>query len=150
RAAEDIDSWDEYLGPTAGYAEQVYFFDPLSDEQGWSRALLRNRDASLGVSIAFNREQLPCLSQWKCTQPEADGYVTGIEPGTNYPNFKSLERTRGRVISLAAGASYQAELSVAVHPTTEAVGIVAESIARQQGSVQPDIHQRPTQPLAAS
>jgi hypothetical protein len=150
RAAEDVDSWDEYLGPTAGYSEQVYFFDPLSDEQGWARALLRNREASLGVSVAFNRNQLPCLSQWKCTQAEADGYVTGIEPGTNFPNFKSLERVRGRVISLEAGASYQAELSVAVHPSAEAVGVVAESIARQQGGVEPVIHLRPTQPLAGS
>lgn len=148
RAAEDIDSWNEYLGPTAGYAEQVYFFEPLADEQGWARALLRNRSSDVGVSVAFNREQLPCLSQWKCTQPEADGYVTGLEPGTNFPNFKSLERIRGRVISLEAGATYQTELSVAVHPTPEAVGVVAESIARQQGSVQPVIHQRPTQPLA--
>lgn len=150
RAAEHIDAWDEYLGPTAGYTEQVYFFDTLSDEQGWARALLRNREADLGVSIAFNREQLPCLSQWKCTQAEADGYVTGIEPGTNFPNFKSLERARGRVVSLESGASYQTELSVAVHPTAEAVGIVADSIARQQGGVEPVIHQRPTQPLAGS
>src|SRR5690606_8518263 len=148
RAAEDIDSWDEYLGPTAGYAEQVYFFDPLSDEQGWARALLHNREANLGVSVAFNREQLPCLSQWKCTQPEADGYVTGIEPGTNFPNFKSLERTRGRVISLEAGASYQTELRVAVHPTADAVRAVAEWIARQQTDVEPVVHARPTQPLA--
>lgn len=149
RAAEDIDSWDEYLGPTAGYAEQVYFFDTLSDEQGWSRALLRNREADLGLSVAFNREQLPCLSQWKCTQPDADGYVTGIEPGTNYPNFKSLERTRGRVITLDGGAAYRTELSIAVHSTAEAVGTVTKSIARQQGGIEPVIHQRPAQPLAA-
>jgi hypothetical protein len=149
RAAQDIDTWDEYLGPTAGYAEQVYFFDPLSDKQGWSRALLRNREATRGVSVAFNREQLPCLSQWKCTQAEADGYVTGIEPGTNFPNFKSLERTRGRVISLEGGASYQTELSVAVHPSADAVDAVAESIVRQQGGVKPVIHGRATQPLAA-
>jgi hypothetical protein len=150
RAAEGVDSWNEYLDPTARYTEQVYFFEPLSDEQGWARALLHNREGNLGVSVAFNREQLPCLSQWKCTQHEADGYVTGIEPGTNFPNFKSLERTRGRVISLEAGASYQTELTVAVHPTAEAVRVVAESITRQQGNVEPLVHHLPTQPLAGS
>jgi hypothetical protein len=150
RAGEGVDSYADYLGPTPGYAEQVYFFDPLADAQGWARTLLRNRAGDLGVSVGFNREQLPCLSQWKCTQPAEDGYVTGIEPGTGFPNFKALERSRGRVISLEAGASYCAELSLAVHPDVESVRGLAESIVRLQQNVEPVIHRRPTQALAGN
>jgi len=149
RAAEGVDSCAEYLGPTAGYAEQVYFFDPLPDEHGRARALLQNRAGNLGLSLTFDRERLPCLSQWKCTQAEADGYVTGIEPGTNFPNFKSLERARGRVILLEAGASYRAELSLALHCSAAGVASVADSIESLQQSIEPVLHRRPAPPLAA-
>jgi len=150
RAAEDVDSFAEYLGPTSGYAEQVYFFDPLADEAGLSTALLHNKAANLGVSVHFNREQLPCFAQWKCTQPEADGYVAGLEPGTNYPNFKSFERTRGRVRSLDPGATYTTRLTLNVHPSAQAVSAVMDEIAAVQGDVVPVIHPHPTEPFAVA
>ena len=47
RAAEDADTFAEYLGPTPGYTEQVYFFDALPDADGQVTALLRNRDQEI-------------------------------------------------------------------------------------------------------
>lgn len=150
RAAEDVSAFADYLGPTPGYAEQVYYFDPLADDAGRSAALLHNQAGNLGVSVHFNREQLPCFAQWKCTQPEADGYVTGLEPGTNYPNFKSFERTRGRVRNVPAGASYNTELTVAVHPNAQLVTAVAEEIFALQEEHAPVIHPQPTEPFAGT
>ena len=80
-AAEGIDSYAEYLPPTAGYAEQAYFFDLRTDRAGTTAAMLRNATGDRGFSLRWNKAQLPCFTQWKCTQPEPDGYVTGLEPG---------------------------------------------------------------------
>ena len=103
RAADDVETYGTYLPPTPGYAEQVYYFVPLPDDDGRTTALLANAKSDQGVSVQFDRRQLPCLSQWKCTQPEADGYVTGIEPGTNFPNFKAFEREQERGRHAGAG-----------------------------------------------
>ena len=54
---------------------------------------------------AFNRQELPCFTVWKNTGAMEDGYVTGLEPATNYPNFKGFERQQGRVPRAAAGRS---------------------------------------------
>lgn len=121
RAAEGIESYPRYLEPTSGYAEQVYFFEPIGDENGDTLALLKNLSGDKAVSVEFNVGQLPCFSLWKCTQAEADGYVTGLEPATNYPNFKAFEREYGRVSQLEPGATYTSQLSIGVHLTVEDV-----------------------------
>ena len=48
------------------------------------------------------------------TQPEADGYVTGLEPGSSFPNLKTFERQHGRVIALKSQQSVTFDLSVTV------------------------------------
>jgi hypothetical protein len=147
RAAEDIETYQSFLGPTAGYDEQVYFFQPRGDEHGRTTALLHNAAADRGFSVEFNLAELPCFSLWKCTQPEADGYVTGLEPGTNFPNFKGFERVQGRVRRLAAGERFAAELSIGIHDSPEAVASIVERIDAAQGSTAPHIHAAPTEPF---
>src|SRR5690606_17684125 len=110
RAAEDIDQFATYLGPTDEYAEQVYLFEPRGGPEIRCLLLLRDSRGDRGFSFEFDRRQLPCFTLWKCTQAEADGYVTGLEPGTNVPNFKHIERDIGRVRQLAPGETYTAEL----------------------------------------
>lgn len=134
RASEGIDSYDTYLPPTPGYAEQVYFIDPLADEHGRVTVLLHNQPADQGVSLTYHKSVLPCLSIWKCTQSIEEGYVTGIEPGTNFPNFKSFEREQGRVLRLAGGDSYRCGLSIDAHLTASSVTDVARRIQRLQGT----------------
>ena len=127
RAAEDIETWDTYLGPTTGYAEQCYLFDSVGDQQNHSLALLQNANGDRGFSVEFDPRQLPHLTLWKCTQAEADGYVTGLEPGTNFPNFKSFERQQGRIRRLAPGEKYNVDLTLAVHDTAR---VESRSIVR--------------------
>lgn len=129
RAREDFDTWDRYLGPTGGYAEQVYFAVPAADERGRSVVLLQNAAGDAGLSVEFQPDQLPCFSLWKNTQTEADGYCTGLEPATNFPNHRSFERSAGRVVILPAGGSWEAELEIAVHASREDVRQVEERIA---------------------
>jgi hypothetical protein len=148
RAAEDVETYDTYLPPTPAYAEQVYYFAPLVDDHGRTTALLANAGNDLGVSVQFDPRQLPCLSQWKCTQPEADGYVTGIEPGTNFPNFKAFERQQQRVLTLAPGGTHRVDLQLGVHPDAAAVKEVADKVAAVQSQAAPTIHPTPALPLA--
>ncbi len=148
RAAEGIDTFDTCLAPTPDYAEQVYYFSPLEDPQGESLALLTTADRSLGLSVRYDARQLPCLSLWKCTHPEADGYVTGIEPGTNYPNFKSFERKQGRVVKLLPDEVCRSRLAISVLTSQEQVEGVLADIAAIQGEVTPLVHRTPVGPFA--
>ncbi len=61
RAVEGIDTWSTYLGPTTGYAEQVYFFKPRQDVNGWSKAAVVNAAGSLGVGSNLVRRRCPGL-----------------------------------------------------------------------------------------
>ncbi|MCA8982483.1 MAG: aldose 1-epimerase family protein [Planctomycetaceae bacterium] len=114
RAAEGLDTFQEFLGPTAGYAEQVYLCQLRGDEQQRTTALLTNAAASSGFALDFDLNTLPCFSVWKNTQLEADGYCTGLEPGTNFPNFKAIERKNGRVVSIPAGGMWSTRMTLSV------------------------------------
>ncbi len=93
--------------------------------------------------MRFNKQQLPCFTQWKNTSAEADGYVTGLEPATNYPNLKTFERKNGRVIVLEPGQTYTTRMEIHVHNTADQVAQVEEEIKAIQGSQPRRIHQTP-------
>ena len=114
-----------------------------SDADERSVVLLRNSAGDKGCSLRFHRRQLPCFTLWKNTQAQADGYVTGLEPGTSLPNLKTFEREQGRVIDLAPGESYQAEIELAVHDSAEAVAQVEQAIAAIQGDTTATVHRQP-------
>jgi hypothetical protein len=53
--------------------------------------------------VRFDHRQLPCFVLWKNCAAMQDGYVAGLEPGTNFPNPNSFESAQGRVVRLAGG-----------------------------------------------
>lgn len=120
-AAEQIDRWDTMDGPTPGYRERVYFGRPLADEAGMAHALLQSADASFGLDVRFKTSTLPCFVLWKNTADLADGYVTGLEPATNFPNPVSFEREHDRVVSLGGGDT--ASFRVTLCPLADAAGV---------------------------
>ena len=92
RAAEGIGTWDSYAAEQIGYEEQVYFLDLLADADGSTQALLKNAHGTRGVCLKFNQRQLPCFTLWKNTTAAEDGYVTGLEPGTNFSESAKFRR----------------------------------------------------------
>jgi len=114
RAVEGVDSIHEFLGPTPGYTEEGFFFRPRSDRDGVSTAVLQDPTRQYGLAIRFDQKTLPYFVLWKCTQPESDGYVAGLEPATNLPNFKAYERQQGRVIQLDPGEKYRTSVSIGI------------------------------------
>jgi hypothetical protein len=149
RAAEGIDTYDTYAGPVAGFGEQVYCYDLLADESGRTLALLYNSAADRGLALRFNRNEVPCFTVWKNTGAIEDGYVTGLEPATNYPNFKTFERQQGRVPVLPPGGHWQCTWSLEVHDGAGAVSAVLAEIVTLQSHTRPVIHRTPQPRLSA-
>lgn len=143
RAVEGIDGYSTYSAPTAGFVEQAYWFDLAADKDGRTQVLLRNAHGDKGISLHFSKKQLPCFTLWKNTQAEADGYVTGLEPGTNYPNLKTFERKQGRVITLPPGGKYEARLEIAIHSTANDVLAAEKQITVLQKGHEPRVHRQP-------
>jgi hypothetical protein len=144
RAAEGIETYESYAAPTAGFAEQVYAYEPLADESGRTLALLYNQAADRGVAVRFNRQELPCFTVWKNTAALADGYVTGLEPATNYPNFKNFERGHGRVPLMPPGGQWECTWSIEVQDTHDGVAGLLAEVARLQARGKAIIHRSPT------
>jgi hypothetical protein len=138
-AAEAIDEWSVMRAPTVEFSEQVYFMELLGDESGSSQVMLKNAAGTLGVSIHFNLSQLPYFTLWKNTAAVADGYVAGLEPGTNFPNPRSFEEKQGRVETLMAGESKDFEVHLTFHLDADDVQQAEAAIAKLQASHQPSI-----------
>jgi len=95
------------------------------------------------VSMSYAVAELPCLTLWKNTASEGEGYVTGLEPGTSFPNNRSVERKLGRVPKLAPGESWSATVGYAVHLGDKAVIGVAKRIELIQGKRKPVLRKQP-------
>lgn len=144
RAAEGMNAWDRYLGPTPGYAEQVYFAVPVADEAGRTLAVLHDSAGKRGVALRWGVDTLPRFIVWKNTVPWDEGYVTGLEPATNYPNFKTVEREQGRVVTLAPGETYRCGFDVEVFDDHQpGLGDACAEVERLQATVLPVAHQQP-------
>ena len=107
-----VDKWDTYAAPKAGFAEECYFMTLHGDRRGKSAVALVNPGVDLAASIRFSVKELPYLTLWKHTGAVADGYVTGLEPGTDLPNSRGFEREKGRVVRLPAGKSHRAAITI--------------------------------------
>ncbi|MCA8987925.1 MAG: DUF4432 family protein, partial [Planctomycetaceae bacterium] len=93
-------------------------------------------------SLGFSKSTLPCFSIWKNTQALADGYCTGLEPATNFPNFKAMEREQGRVVKLESGATWETSLTMTHLVSAQEVTGEQQRIAQLQGNTPPEIDRK--------
>lgn len=143
RAAEGISDWDSYPNEQAGFSEQVYFFELLADGDGKTQVLLKNAHGTQGVALRYSTKQLPYFTLWKNTPLAADGYVTGLEPGTNFPNPRSFEGEQNRVVKLKPGETVKFEVELDVLGDAKAVATAEKAIAKIQGSTKPQVFSTP-------
>jgi hypothetical protein len=143
RAAEGIDTLDTYGPPTPGFAEQVYVYQLVPDGRGMTLALLVNAAADRAVCLRWPVAALPCFTVWKNTMALEEGYVTGLEPATNYPNFRGVERKNGRVRLLPPGGTWLARWSIEVADTPEGVVALQAEVAKLQAQVKAIVHRTP-------
>lgn len=148
RAIEGLGHYDTYGPPEPGFAEQVYFFELHgSGPEGSTLALLRDRAGARGIVLRFAKAQLPYFTLWKNTGGAREGYVTGLEPGTNYPNPTPFETERGRLATLEPGKPFVAETILEALDNPAAVAAIEAEIKALQALGAPTIHPRPVEPF---
>lgn len=143
RAASGIKTWDSYSAPEPGFEEQVYFFELNAADDGSTRTMLKNAHGTGAVSLLFNKQQLPYFTLWKNLTAEDDGYVTGLEPGTNFPNPRSFETVKRRVVELAAGQKQKFDITMQIHTTGPEVEAAEALVAKIQAGRQPEVVTQP-------
>ncbi len=142
-SAGNLDDWTTYAGPTPGFIEDVYLLDPIANESGNAVAALVNADQTASVAMRWSTEELPYFTLWKNTTALADGYVTGLEPGTCYPYNRRIERAAGRLPVLAAGESRSITVDFSVQSDAAAVESVLDEITELQDGVDTDLVREP-------
>lgn len=136
-AVADVKSWNRYAAAEAGRGEQVHFMRLRPDTAGRAAAMLVAPDGARAARLSWRAAELPCLTLWKNQGGLADGYVTGIEPGTNYPNPRSFEEKQGRVVPLAPHADISFDLAL------ELLSGDQVRTARERIMTQPLVHPQP-------
>jgi hypothetical protein len=149
RAQEGMGHYDVFGAPEPGFTEQVYFFELHGESRdGRTLAVLRNHAGDKAVALRFAKSQLPAFTLWKNTSGRKEGYVTGLEPATNYPNPKPFEKAHQRVVTLPPGGRFLAETTLEVCNTKQAVADVEQEVRKLQGQGAPKVHQKPIEPFA--
>lgn len=142
-AREGVERWHIMPPPRSGSAEQVYCLDLAADQTGNTRVLLDGLTGGEAVEMRFNKQALPCFTLWRNTPDQRDGYVVGLEPGTNFPNPRSFEQRHGRVVTLAKDQSWRASVAVAWHTDSKAIASAQDAIHALQAEKSPQIATKP-------
>jgi len=102
-AAAGIGELNQLPGPSAGYSEQVFLFRARADARGVAHQLIVNRAQTLAARVSFSVSTLPYTILWKRCASTSDGYVVGLNPCSDLPNPRRIERSAGRVATIAPG-----------------------------------------------
>ena len=135
----DVPHWNRYDAPRAGRGEEVHFMRMRAQPDGKAAALLVAPEGRHGACLEWRADTLPCFTLWKNQGGLADGYVTGLEPGTNYPNARSFEESHGRVVALAPNQTVRFDLAIE-HLSGPALAAARD---RLTSGPAPRIHPRP-------
>jgi len=141
-AAADLASWNRYAAPRSGRGEEVFFGRLRPDAAGRASALLVAADGTQAASLSWQADTLPCFALWKNQGGPADGYVTGLEPATNFPNPRSYEEGQGRVVPLEAGQSVRFELALELL-AGERLAAARAAVAKLAAAAPPLVHAQP-------
>jgi hypothetical protein len=143
QASQGLKDWSVYREPTPGFIEQVFLIHPYADEAGQTGVLLKNKAGDRGTSIHWNIGELPFLTIWKNTVPEADGYVTGLEPATGFPYNRKIERKTGRLPTLKPGEARTFQLEFRLYHTQPEVNEAIDGIRKYQAGRPTEVQSEP-------
>lgn len=142
-AKKGLKDWATYNEPTKDFDEMVFNLKPKADKQGKTLAAVINSKGDKGASIEFDTHQLPLLTMWKNTDTLKQGYVTGIEPGTNYAYPVTIEKEQGRVKQLQPGQSTEFTLTYSLLKDAAAVQKVEQRVKEIQGDESVKMDEKP-------
>ncbi|MBS0969367.1 aldose 1-epimerase family protein [Nissabacter archeti] len=142
-AKKGLADWNLYGAPTKDFDEMVFNLVPKADSNSKTVAAVVNSKGDKGAAIEFDTRQLPLLTMWKNTDTQKQGYVTGIEPGTNYAYPVTIEKEQGRVKQLQPGQSTEFVLTYSLLKDADAVKQVQQRITRIQGDEKVQVDEKP-------
>ncbi len=126
-AARAPGGWSKFGAPKAGFKERVYYNHLITRPC----VVMHNAQQNKGVRLVYDEVSLPCLSVWVNTASEAEGYVVGIEPGTNFPNSQPEEKSTGRGVELPAYASQVFRLTLSYLSTEHQVTYALQGLNQE-------------------
>jgi len=145
-AKDGMTDWNRYSGPhQPPYTAKVFNLQLQADTSGQTKAMLKSPDGANGVLMTFDTKGLPYMSLWKNEISPKAGYVTGLEPGTGFPNPRPVERSAGRVPKLKGGETYRVHLAIAALTGKDQVDQAAKAIKALAASP-PVVSTKPTGP----
>ncbi|MBN1837684.1 MAG: DUF4432 family protein [Spirochaetales bacterium] len=133
-AAAGLDELSVFPAPTPGFVEQVFLFRAHADEQGFAHQLLANAAEDLAVRVSFRADTLPYAILWKRCAAAGEGYVVGLNPCSDLPNPRRLEREQGRVGRIEPGAEVVFVEGVELFEGREAVQDAAAALESSPGA----------------
>jgi hypothetical protein len=142
-AKEGIEKWNVMPPPRAGSSEQVYCLELAASDAGETRVLVSDLTDGEAIGLQFNKRALPCFTVWRNTAAEADAYVLGVEPGTNFPNPRSFEHSQNRVITLKPRQKWQARVAATWHTDAESISQEEARIRALQNRCTAEIFRTP-------
>jgi len=145
-AAAAINSYSSFGPSQSGFKEQVFLCKPLAHSSGKSLATIVNPNINAAFVIRFDVKALPCFTVWKNLGATEEGYVVGLEPATNYPNFTDFEKAQDRCVLLGPNKEWIGELELEVWDKLEEVQKIEHEITALQINM-PQIHSNPLLPF---
>jgi hypothetical protein len=109
-AAKGVATCHRCQPPTPDYAEQVFYHDLKSDQNGNTSVALLNEKLEIGAAIHFNKNQLFNFTQWK--QMGEGEYVMGMEPCNCYVGGRVDSRNKGILEFLEPGEIRNFDLTI--------------------------------------
>jgi hypothetical protein len=103
QSAETIGKWDTIGMPGSAKTEFAYFTTMHSSPEETVPVMIVNQNESMAVLLEYEPDHMPCFTLWKNEAALTDGYVVGLEPGTNWPNPRSFEEKHDRIWNLEPG-----------------------------------------------
>ncbi len=145
-AAVGINSYSIFGPSQPGFKEQVFLCKPCADSNGKSLATIVNPDINAAFVVRFDVKALPCFTVWKNLGGIEEGYVVGLEPATNFPNFIDFEKTQNRFVLLQPDMEWVGTTELEVWEGIRDIKKIENEIDSMQINI-PLIHPSPVLPF---
>lgn len=126
-ARDEMRRYREFSKPKLSFPETVFYHEREANEFGRCYAAIYNPDLEIGVTVTYNKDNLPYMAQWK--NMVKGEYVTALEPANCFPDGRQEIREKGMLCTLKPGEirNFRVELTVGTN-ARELVSIGEKSL----------------------
>jgi hypothetical protein len=112
-AVPGLNELRRFIKPQPDFKEQVFYHKMKENNAGDAEVTIRNQMVKIAVTIKFNIDQLPYITQWKMM--ECGEYVLGIEPCNIPCKSRNILRKENILPFLQPGESKTIDLEIIVN-----------------------------------